>query len=228
MRPRVATLQTDEPRSTRDLILDAAESLFAERGFAGVSVRDIAAETPLKNQASLYNHFRNKRALYEAVLSRGLDHIVALLPDHGTETIVELNANLDRLLDYLAEHPHLARLIQRAALDDSSYLESAVTRLLRPLYRQGRRALAGADQLWQPEAVPHLAAGLYNLIFGYFANAALLEAVVMEDPLNPAAVERQRLFVKAAVARLLGVAPRPALAVSPEAEGSPDYADATK
>ncbi|MFQ5471838.1 MAG: hypothetical protein ACE5FA_02980, partial [Dehalococcoidia bacterium] len=124
-----------------------------------------------------------------------------------TSSLTQLEANLDRLLDYLSEHRHLAQLIQRAALDDGRYLESAVTTLLRPLYTQGRGALTGVEQLWQPEEVPHLAAGLYNLIFGYFANAELLQTVVLEDPLSPAAVQRQRRFLKGAVARLLGISP---------------------
>jgi AcrR family transcriptional regulator len=195
-------------RSTRDIILDAAEQLFAEKGFEGVSMREIVAETSLKNQASLYHHFRNKRSLYEAVLSRGLDNLAALMPGAGeTATAEQVAANLDRLLDYLAEHPHLARLIQRAALDDSRYLQNAVRRLLRPLYSQGRQALSGADRIWSDDQIPHLAAGLYHLIFGYFANAALLDAVVLEDPLSPEAIERQRRFVKTAVARLLGATP---------------------
>ena len=63
-----------DPRSTRDLILDAAEARFAERGFAGVSVREIAGDVGLKNQASLYHHFKSKRALYEAVLARGVEN----------------------------------------------------------------------------------------------------------------------------------------------------------
>ena len=42
------------------MILDAAERRFAERGFDGVSVREIATDAGLKNQASLYHHFKNK------------------------------------------------------------------------------------------------------------------------------------------------------------------------
>ena len=67
----------DDSRPTRELILDVAERRFAERGFAAVSMREIAAEAGLKNQASLYHYFKNKRALYEAVLTRSVEPILA-------------------------------------------------------------------------------------------------------------------------------------------------------
>ena len=137
------------------------------------------------------------------MLQRWLDGILMLMPGPGTATSV--GPNLDRLLDYLSKHPHLAQLIQRAALDDSKHLKKAMNSFLRPIYSQGRRALTGADQIWEADEIPHLAAGLYLLIFGYFANADLLRTVVGEDPLGKAAVERQRRFLKTAVAKLLGL-----------------------
>jgi TetR/AcrR family transcriptional regulator len=211
MTRRAAAAPHVEARSTRDLILDAAERRFAERGFTGVSVREIAADAGLKNQASLYNHFRNKRALYEATLARGLDPIVELIAARDQETATDgleqdsLEAFLDRVLDYLQEHPHLPRLIQRAGLDDSRYLRNTASRLLRPLYAQGMRVLEGSSASWEPAQLPQLAAGLYHLIFGYFANAGLLQVVVQGDPLSPVAVARQRRFLKTAIAQLLGV-----------------------
>jgi AcrR family transcriptional regulator len=195
-----------ENRPTRDVILDAAERRFAERGFSGVSVREIAFDANLKNQASLYHHFKNKRALYEAVLARGLDPIIDMVAA-SSESPFDVAGHdfLDRVVDYLADHPQLPRLIQRAALDDSKVLRNTVTRLVRPLYNQGMRALTVTVGDWEPEEMPHLAAGLYHLIFGYFASSALLESVLPEPPRSPTAVARQRRFLKAAVARLLGV-----------------------
>jgi AcrR family transcriptional regulator len=209
MGPRAAAVRSRET-STRDAILDAAERRFAERGFAGVSMRDIAGRAGLRNQASLYHHFRDKRALYAAVLERGLAPVIAAVAATGSRgpagtplTRAEVDGVLDLMLDYLDDHPHLPRLVQRAGLEDSRALRSTLTRLLRPLWAQGVRVLTGAP--WEAAELPHLAAGLYHLIFGYFASAPLLEAVAHQDLRHPAAVARQRRFLKRAVAELLGV-----------------------
>ena len=212
MSPRAAVVH--EAPSTRDVILDAAERRFAERGFAGVSMREIAAEAGLRNQASLYHHFRDKRALYEAVLARGIAALVALVAESASDwpagEVGRLDAeaqgrSLDRVLDYLAEHPHLPRLIQRAGLDDNRFLRTTATRILRPLWAQGLRVLQGSLGPWDEGELPHLAMGLYHLIFGYFADATLLEVVAQQDPRSATAFGRQRRFLKSAVAQLLGV-----------------------
>ncbi len=207
MSPRAAA-GPDAP-TTRDVILDAAERRFAERGFAAVSVREIAAEAGLRNQASLYHHFRHKRALYEAVLVRGVEPILALLAESAAAPGADDYgaAFVDRLVIYLADHPHLPRLIQRAVIEDRRYLPSALPRLLKPLYEQGVRVLAERGGSWQAADLPHLASALYLLIFGYFSSAALFEAVTQQDPRSPAAVQRQRRFLKAALAKLF--APEP-------------------
>lgn len=198
-----------EPRSTRDAILDVAERHFAERGFAGASMREITGEAGLKNQASLYHHFASKRALYEAVLGRGVEPILHLVGqvDHVGEAGGD--AFLDQVLDYLRDHPHLPRLIQRAGLDDARYLKKVVNQLLTPLYAQGLRILAGAGGAWEPAELPHVAVGLFHMIFGYFANTALLEVVLQDDPRGEVAVDRQRQFLKTAIRRLLEPQPSP-------------------
>jgi len=192
--------------STRDVIIEAAERRFAERGFAGVSVREIAADAGLKNQASLYHHFRDKRALYEAVLSRGLEPIIAMVAASRTATPSgEPGDFVEHLVDYLIAHPHLPRLIQRASLEDRRNLPTSVARVLRPLYSEGVRVLAdSSDAGWEAGDLLHLGAGLYLLIFGYFASAPLIEAVTGRDPFSAAALTRQRRFLRLALQRMLG------------------------
>ncbi len=196
--------RSDDSRPTRDLILDVAEHRFAERGFAAVSMREIAAEAGLKNQASLYHHFKNKRALYDAVLTRGVELILVRM---ATDTNVTSQEDvLDHVIDILVEHPHLPRLIQRAGMDDNRVLARNVGKLLAPLYEQGLAVLE-ATSGWPAADLPHLGAGLYHLIFGYFANAPLLEAVMSDEPRSPQSLVRQRRFIKLAVTALIAASP---------------------
>jgi AcrR family transcriptional regulator len=52
----------------RTRILNSASILFAERGFRGVSISDVADAAGLV-KSSIYHHFANKQALYLAVLT---------------------------------------------------------------------------------------------------------------------------------------------------------------
>ena len=55
--------------ATRERILDAAEHLFAKRGFEGVTVRQIMSRAGA-DVALAYYHFKSKRYLFDAVLLR--------------------------------------------------------------------------------------------------------------------------------------------------------------
>ena len=61
---------------TAERILDAAEDLFAKKGYKGASLGEVAERVGIRSP-SLYNHFRNKEALYRAVLGRLLDEFAA-------------------------------------------------------------------------------------------------------------------------------------------------------
>ena len=56
-----------ETLPTREAILRAAGEVFAERGFAGASTREIARRAGLR-QPSLYHHFPNKAAMLSALI----------------------------------------------------------------------------------------------------------------------------------------------------------------
>ena len=73
-------------QATRERILDAAEQLFAERGFYGVSVRDITGAAEVDVALASY-HFGNKQGLLEAVFVRRAD-------DLNAERIARLDAVL--------------------------------------------------------------------------------------------------------------------------------------
>ena len=66
-----AAPRTPKARRTRERLLEVAGDLFLERGFAAVSIRDIAAATGLTNGA-VYGHFRSKGQLLVEVIRRKL------------------------------------------------------------------------------------------------------------------------------------------------------------
>lgn len=69
--PTAGSLNGSERR-----LLDAAERLFAEHGYNGVSIRDIAAAARA-NISSVYYHFHSKQKLLEAVCARRMTPVVA-------------------------------------------------------------------------------------------------------------------------------------------------------
>jgi AcrR family transcriptional regulator len=54
--------------TTKERILNAAIQLFAQKGFDGVSVRQIAKQTGI-HESSLYNHFRSKDEILDAIFA---------------------------------------------------------------------------------------------------------------------------------------------------------------
>lgn len=52
---------------TRQAILDAALELFADKGYFGTSLRDVATAVGVRESA-LYNYFKSKEALFDALI----------------------------------------------------------------------------------------------------------------------------------------------------------------
>jgi AcrR family transcriptional regulator len=202
---------------TRDRILDTAEALFAERGFAATTVRDIAAAIGL-TAASLYNHFAGKEALYAAVLERGLRPVVDVLEDLGSRDHEPdaLDATLGHVMEHLARRPNVARLLYHEALTGAAHLVPLTRPWLQPILA---RALGEMKrQVGSPWSEPEhrrVVAMWVQLIAGYFAVAPLVGELLGEDPLAPDTIERQTQFLRK-LARLIGADAPPTAAAKGE------------
>ena len=93
-------------------ILDAASAVFAELGFAGARVDEIAARAGV-NKAMLYYHVGDKRALYAAVLMRTFDRvqdaIAPILEATGSarRRLEEVIAALGGMVKRYPDHPRI-------------------------------------------------------------------------------------------------------------------------
>lgn len=81
----------------KDSILETSAKLFGEKGYKGVSIRDIAQACGLTN-AALYYHFKNKDDLYLAVLQDAHERAVATL-DEAARSGGSLRSRLKQLVD---------------------------------------------------------------------------------------------------------------------------------
>jgi AcrR family transcriptional regulator len=114
-----STIQETQPKPRKEEILDVATRLFAERGYEGTSMNDVAERVGMR-KASLFYHFATKDALYEAVLDRLVASIgSALGMVYGGEGTFEqrLERAAGTLTDVLGSHPYAARLLLREAMD---------------------------------------------------------------------------------------------------------------
>lgn len=131
--------------TTKERIVETALELFSQRGFDGVSVRDIARAVGLR-ESSLYNHFANKQAIFDGIVDfcvqqsemyfresalpfdRGDD--AALYQGIGLERLQEL---IERTFRFFFDDPWNARF--RRLLLVSQYAEPRCREIFRQLYR---------------------------------------------------------------------------------------------
>ncbi len=95
-------------KDTRQRVLDVAARQFRERGYAGVSLRDIADGAGMK-AGSLYYHFRSKDEIVATVLDIGIELVqaavggaVAALPPDAPARILIATAVRQHLQTFLA------------------------------------------------------------------------------------------------------------------------------
>jgi TetR/AcrR family transcriptional regulator len=110
------TYEQDEKRSeTRKRILEAAKDVFAEKGFAGARVDEIARKANV-NKAALYYHIGDKKALY----AEAIHNVIGTASERLAKDIGGARTPRDKIKTYLRtlaatfdENPQLPRMMMR-------------------------------------------------------------------------------------------------------------------
>ena len=103
----------------RETILRAAQRLFAEKGYHGVSIDEIAREVDV-SPAILYRHFKSKQVLYDAVLqamSAQRESYVQTVINSGTSFEDVLTGMTQVYVNSIRENPDLLRIELQSLLD---------------------------------------------------------------------------------------------------------------
>lgn len=192
-------------KSTSERILDAAEDFFAEKGYSATSLGNVADQVGIRSP-SLYNHFKNKEALYCAVIERLLTKFTATMGE-----ISEGEASKERILEWLEavvrlhhDNPNLARLLQHASLSGGPRTNEIIERLFKPIFISENRSSKSEEMLLTfggPELQPWVVMALNNIVMSYITMAPMYRDMIGIDPFGSEALEKQLgLILKLAMA----------------------------
>lgn len=189
----------ESTRSTRDQILDEALRCFAERGYDGTSLNDIAAGVGIR-RPSLLHHFPSKEALYGDVFERlisewleRLEEAISSKAEGWDKAELVLRAGLD----LFADTPDYVRIMRREALDGGVHLGIDLSGVLRPLFDGAAEYLdqqMEAGVFRRHDSRQLLITG-YGAILSYFSDAPFIDGLLDENAMDRHNVERHREHV---------------------------------
>ena len=170
-----------EPRKPYDIdsLTDVALRVFADRGYDGASMDDVARAAGI-TKASIYHHVSGKEALLERGLGRALDALFAILDEPASQqgrAIERLRHIVERVAETtLRLMPELTVLFrargasksERDAVERRRAFDRAVTELIVAAKRDGD-VRADLD----PRLAARLIFGMSNSVVEWYRNGSL-------------------------------------------------------
>jgi TetR/AcrR family transcriptional regulator len=202
--------QPSRAERTRAAILEAAESIFAERGFAATRLEDVADRVGIR-RASIVYYFKDKKELYHAVLGGVLgglrERIEAALSRSGPLP-ARLEAGVAAWVDYVGARPSLARLLLREVADAAPGRRPPILEHTRPFFELVQREIFARDAAALAQFAPidpvRLASTIVGATVFFVAAMPVLLPDRPLDPVSPEHLDAHREEVLGILRRLLG------------------------
>jgi len=192
---------------SRDHLLEVARGAFAQSGYAGTSMGDIADAVGLR-KSSLFHHFDSKNRLYREVILTmvsDLDGLVEQLAAREGTYPERLRALCESVADYLGAHPWVALLVLRESMDEHVFVQEEGRVLLdRTLNRFAGFLQAGMEAGAFAQDNPHeLAVSVVGVHFVHFAASGVSSRLLGKDVFASDRIERWKKTVTARVNRMV-------------------------
>lgn len=195
-----------------EAILRAAEEVFAERGFAAATTRQIAARARV-NKGLIFYYFRDKQNLFATVIDNLFAYfrsrIRQFLREGGDELSV-LRQAVEFAVDFTAEHVSLLFIVQREIVDRGPFHRLLLRRHFIPIIKMGieffeRASLTGKIRPIDPVRFIYFLLGA-NVF--YFTAAPVLEGLLGRSaPFTAKALAEQKRELWELIRR--GIEPQP-------------------
>lgn len=191
---------TEPVLTTREAIIVEARRCFAEHGYEGTSLNEIAEAVGIR-RPSLLHHFPSKEAIYAEVFRISLAEWSVRVEDavgRGVEGWQKVDLVITTGFRFFEENPEFVRIISREALDDGANLGIDLGAALRPYLQRAmgwfeREIAAGHFRRVDTE---QLLITAYSIMFGYFSEAPFLTSLLDRDPTSPEALEARLKHVR--------------------------------
>jgi len=201
------------PEQSRAAILHAAVREFAQEGVAGART-DAIARAAKVNKALLYYYFKDKEALYGAVLDQVFGGLIACVGEALSRDLrprEKIIAYAGAHFDYVASHPLYPRIVQGemmgAGRGRAPQFERIVKQYFRPLVGRVAEVLREGKAAGDFRAVDplHFVPSMIAVIVFYFTSAPVTRVMTGKDPMSPTLVSARRAavldFISAALFR---------------------------
>lgn len=203
-----------QPEESRAAILQAAIREFAREGVAGARTDAIARSAGV-NKALLYYYFKDKEALYDAVLDQvfsGVRETVRKALAQPLPPRERLKAYVRAHFDYIAAHPPYHRIVNAEFLRagrESSRMGRVAQQYFRPIFASLAALLKeGAESGdFQPVNPIHFVPSMISVIVFYFTTGPIMKVLTGFDPLAPERLAERRAAVIEFISAALFTAP---------------------
>ena len=191
-----------KPEESRAAILKAAVGEFAREGVARARTDAIARSAGV-NKALLYYYFRDKEALYQAVLDEVFSGVRSAIHQALSQQLPpreRLQAYVRAHFDYIASNPLYPRIVHAEFLRagrDPSRLQGVAKQYFRPIFSELSSLLKEGAASGDFRGVDpiHFIPSMIAVITFYFITAPVMKVMTGFDPMSRARVAERRAAV---------------------------------
>jgi len=191
-----------ETEDTPSIILRAAERVFAEKGYSGARVAEIADKIGMDKRLIFY-YFGTKQGLYSKILEEFFQKAEPLLDEflrkrgEGMRP-VDVDRFVENITDFIQKNRNPMMILFREFLDGGALLEALMQDRILPIFEVWRSYY---PRLFQgnrgtPREADHMLLTLSGMSLFYFLVEPLMHRVWGEDPLQADRLAEHKAVLK--------------------------------